>query len=289
MQRSAAAAKEAGVDFEHLAAMIAVISERTRLDPEVIGTSLQAMFSRLHMIRKSGYSDDGGSTNQIEDALSRVNEKLGTSLSLFEAGGREWRDAQDVFEDIAAVWNKMDGTLKALVTTAIAGTRQQDRFLNLMHGMSSASGEANRYQELLRIGMTSTGATAQKYAIRMESVGAAQDHMKASAEKLYSTLGGTNALKGFYDTMSSLLNALAKGIPSVGGQIAIFAGVVTSLIVVGLRAYKLVKSFQTLLSTSKIGVILSAIGAAAAAITMLSGASIADEKPARDPMEVFAE
>jgi len=48
MKRSASIAKEAGVEYEYLATWIALISERTRLSEEMIGTGVQALLARMH-------------------------------------------------------------------------------------------------------------------------------------------------------------------------------------------------------------------------------------------------
>lgn len=53
----------------------------------------------------------------IQTAMSAINESLGTNLSLFKEGRTEWRDAQDIFEDIAASWHKMNGVERGSTIT----------------------------------------------------------------------------------------------------------------------------------------------------------------------------
>lgn len=111
----------------------------------------------------SGYNEDGVSSNMIEEAMKRINASIGTNLSLFEEGGKEWKDAQSVLEEVAGAWRLMDGAQRSYLTTMMSGVRQQDRFVNLMDAMSDTTDGLTRYQELLGVAMTSNGSTAEKY------------------------------------------------------------------------------------------------------------------------------
>lgn len=207
MQRSASVAKEAGVDFEHLATWISLVSERTRLAPEVIGTAFQSILARLHQIRESGYSEDGGSTNQIINAFNTINQEIGTNLRLFEEDGVTWRKAQIVFEEIADSWNVMNDAQKAYITTALAGTRMQDRFLNLMDAMSDKTNGLSRYQELLGVAMESNGLTGKKYNVWLDSATAAQNDFIAATQELYNTVGAVDILKTFYYVLADIVES----------------------------------------------------------------------------------
>lgn len=195
MQKVAASANEAGLSFEWLGAYIATISEKTRQAPEVIGTSLNSIISRLQSIRQKGYNEeDETQINDISEALDTVD------IALMDQTG-SWRDMSDIFMDIALKWNDLDDKTRSYISTTLAGTRQKNYFLTLMDDLKNVTGttgEASRAMELYEGALNSAGTAAAKYAIYEESVTASHDRMSASLEQLYS-LFDSDILKGFYE------------------------------------------------------------------------------------------
>jgi TP901 family phage tail tape measure protein len=64
MQKSAAAAKVAGVSYEELASMLTIITSKTQLGGTQAGTALNAIFNRMHRVTATGLVNDeeGAST-----------------------------------------------------------------------------------------------------------------------------------------------------------------------------------------------------------------------------------
>ena len=94
MQKVAASAGEFDLSFEWLGAYIATISEVTRQAPEVVGTALNRMFSRLRNVRQTGYNeDDDTKINDIAKALNEVD------IALFDSQGN-WRNIADILSDV---------------------------------------------------------------------------------------------------------------------------------------------------------------------------------------------
>ena len=200
MQKVAATAGEAGLSFEWLGAYIATISEKTRQAPEVIGTSLNSIISRIQSIKEKGYNEeDDTKINDIAKALSNID------VALMNNQGN-WRDLNDIFMDIALQWNDLDDKTRSYIATTVAGTRQKNYFLTLMDDLKNVSGttgEASRAMELYEGALASTGTASEKYAIYQESVAAAHDKMTASLERLYSLLD-SEIIKDFYNSVGDL-------------------------------------------------------------------------------------
>lgn len=200
MQKVAATAGEAGLSFEWLGAYIATISEKTRQAPEVIGTSLNSIISRIQSIKEKGYNEeDDTKINDIAKALSNID------VALMNNQGN-WRDLNDIFMDIALQWNDLDDKTRSYIATTVAGTRQKNHFLTLMDDLKNVSGttgEASRAMELYEGALASTGTASEKYAIYQESVAAAHDKMTASLERLYSLLD-SEIIKDFYNSVGDL-------------------------------------------------------------------------------------
>lgn len=202
MQKVAATAEGAGLSFEWLGAYIATISEKTRQAPEVIGTSLNSIISRLQSIKQKGYNEeDTTQLNDVAKALASID------VALMDNEGN-WRNLNDIFMDIAVQWNDLDDKTRSYIATAVAGTRQKNYFLTLMEDLKNVTGEtgeASRAMELYTGAMNSAGTAAEKYAIYEQSVEAANARMQASFERLYSLLDA-NMFKSFYDGVSDIVD-----------------------------------------------------------------------------------
>ena len=72
MQYSSAIAKETGISFENLAAMIGAVSSNTRLSAEVIGQAFKTMAVRMQSV-KAGEIDE---TGRVARMYSNVQTKL---------------------------------------------------------------------------------------------------------------------------------------------------------------------------------------------------------------------
>lgn len=210
MQKATAAAQEFGLSFEWLGAYIATISEKTRLAPEVIGTSMNSIMARLHSIKQIGYnSEDQTKINDISKALNEVG------ISLMD-NQNQWRDLSDIFNDVAAVWGTLDDKTKSYIATTMAGTRQQNFFLTLMNDLAKGVNGGSRAWELYTGALTSAGAATEKYAIWEESVTAAQNRLTVATEELYSLMDA-GWMKGWYDFAAGFITLLKEGTEMLGG------------------------------------------------------------------------
>lgn len=204
MSRSASLADAAGVSFEMLGAYIATVSERTRQDAGTIGTALNAIMSRLTSVKQKGFNEeDETKVNDVAKALASVNVQL-------TDGQGEWRRIEDIFMDVAKVWDTLDDKTRNYLATVMAGTRQQNVFRTLMADLSNVATGTSRAMELYEGAMNSAGTAAQKYAVYQESVTAAHDRMTASLEKLFS-LFDSNIMKQLYNVGGGI----AEGIYSL--------------------------------------------------------------------------
>lgn len=191
MQRSAALADAAGVSFEMLGSYIATVSERTRQDAGTIGTALNAIMSRLTSVKQKGYNEeDETKVNDVAKALAAVNVRL-------TDGQGQWRRIEDIFQDVANIWDTLDSKTQNYLATIMAGTRQQNVFRTLMADLSNMANGTSRAMELYEGALDSAGTASTKYATYVESVTAAHDRMSASWERVYS-LFNANIMKGVY-------------------------------------------------------------------------------------------
>lgn len=145
LQKTANIARNAGVDFETLVGWIAEVKEVTQRSAATIGESFKTILSRLGSVKagtflstdlEAEYQDLESYINDTEKVLSKVG------ISLRDTN-KDFRDAEDVINDVAASWKNYSDLEKNAIATAIAGTRQRENFtvLNLgTHNSDIVSG-----------------------------------------------------------------------------------------------------------------------------------------------------
>ena len=100
LRRSALSAGQAGVSLEELAAMIATVSQVSRREGNVVGTSLRTIFTRFQDVAKGNLDEDGMGINNVDDALRRVG------ITIRDDAG-EFREFTDVLEDLYPIWENL--------------------------------------------------------------------------------------------------------------------------------------------------------------------------------------
>lgn len=206
----AAYGSSVGLSLEKLSAYIATLSESTRLAPETIGRSLQSIMSRMQNLKMKGYTDsedgDNASLNDVAKALDTIN------VSLMDSAGN-WRNIDDVFDDIAAKWNTMTDKQQAFISTTIAGTRQKNYFTALMQDMAGAQ----RSAELYELALNSAGSTSKAFETWTESVAAAQGRLRAALEKTYAMMMKGDWIKFFYNSLTGLVDGFNSATKAASG------------------------------------------------------------------------
>ena len=277
MQKVAASAGEFDLSFEWLGAYIATISEVTRQAPEVVGTALNRMFSRLRNVRQTGYNqDDDTKINDIAKALNEVD------IELFDQGN--WRNIADILSDIAYKWNDLTDKQQSYIATTMAGVQSQTMFNALMGDMANVVNGTSRAFELYEGAMNSAGTAAEKYGVWQESVAAAQGNMQASLEQLYSLLNA-DWMKSIYDWLAGFIDLITAGISAGDGAIVKFTAMAAGAGALAVAISKVVKvvgelrkadsigkGFLSLLGGSKLSLVIAGIGALASVITLITGA-----------------
>lgn len=117
---------------------------------------------------ESEYTDITSYVNDVEKVLSKVGIRLRDT-------NQDFRDAQDVLDDIAEKWETFTDLEKNSIATAAAGTRQRENFISLMSNYDKALALENS-------ALNSNGKAMQKYAVYQDSIAAKQDRINALAQ-----------------------------------------------------------------------------------------------------------
>ena len=160
-------------------------------------------------MNSSNYNEEEfESLNDIETVLSSIGIKL-------RENAKEWRDIDDVLQDIADSWDNWDKTTQNAVATAIAGTRQRENVLQLFDNWD----EVDKYAE---IAANSYGTATEKMEAYTDSVEAAQQRIQVAIEDWALWANGAGLIKDFY-------NAIGFAIKNIDDLIIAFSALAIAL------------------------------------------------------------
>ncbi len=216
-------AQNAGVDIDHMMSYIATVSEVTRESAENIGTSFKTMFARMRKITSNPTGTALKDLNNVEKALKSVNIRLRSETT------GQIRDLQDVIGDLGGKWASLTRNQQAYVATAVAGSRQQSRFISLMDNYE-------RSLQILSISQDSAGAGSVQFAAHLKGLEAAVSKAKATFEDFWLTLLDEKTLTGAVNGFTELLKVLQSlselgfsGIAALIISLALFGRMVKSI------------------------------------------------------------
>lgn len=136
--------------------------------------------------------DDGEKLNDVEKALNKLGIKTRDAQ-------KEWRNFEDIIDEVAGKWKKFADTEQSQIATAIAGTRQQEIFRSLMNNYDMVG-------DLAEVAAESTGSATEKMNIYLDSVEAKTNELKATWEQFVMSLGQSEGYKSFLDLCIWMLN-----------------------------------------------------------------------------------
>ena len=255
LQRSTATAQQAGVSFERLLGYVAAVRETTQRSASVIGEAMKSIFSRMGSVKagtflsedlESEYSDITTYVNDVEKVLSKVGIRLRDT-------NKDFRDAQDILDEVAKGWETYDDLTKQALATAIAGTRQRENFLALMQSYDKALALENS-------ALNSNGKAMQKYAVYQDSIAAKQDRINALAQTWVQNMN----FEWFIGELLSLGEAFMK---VFSNKLVVQVGMATAAILV------FVKAARSLILMGKLFMEMRGIVSTGTLLTQILGAA----------------
>lgn len=167
VSKVSAQANLAGMSIEYTTALLAKGIETTQEAPESIGTALKTIVARMRELSSYGsVLEDGATVNKVERALNAAGIELRTVTG-------EFRDLEAVFNELGPKWDYLNTMQQQAIAQAVAGTRQQSRFVAIMQDWA-------RTQELIADANSSQGSAAEQYLKYSQGIEAALTRMKTS-------------------------------------------------------------------------------------------------------------
>lgn len=204
LSKVSAQANLAGMSIEYTTALIAKGIETTQEAPESIGTALKTILARMRELSDYGSTlEDGASVNGVESALAAAGIRLRTVNG-------EFRDMEDIFNELGPKWNSLNTMQQQAIAQAVAGTRQQSRFVAIMQ-------DWERTQELAAEAQNSTGAAAAQYTQQVKGLDAAMTNLKTSWQSLIQSLVDSEFVIGIFKTLTTIIDGI-NNVLSAGGD-----------------------------------------------------------------------
>ena len=201
MERTASIASSAGMDFETTSAFLAQMIETTREAPENLGTAMKTIVARFQEMKVDPNTlvDSEGETldfNRVDKALKSVG------ISLIDQNN-QFRNADDVFLEIASRWDGMTQAQQRYVATIAAGSRQQSRFIAMMQ-------DYDRTIELVDAAYTSAGAGQAQFEKTLESMDSKLNRLKNAWDHFAMGFMNADFLKVGVDAGTKILDIFEK-------------------------------------------------------------------------------
>lgn len=233
LQKSLAAAKEVGVTYKELVAMLTVITSKTQLGGSVAGTTMRNVLSRLTRVGSSEMIIDESGAAISGSQQARVLSSIGVETYRKQDGSI---DAYDILSQIGMVWNDLSDAKRNQVVYVLGGAEQFSNVAALMQGFAETDENGNNLmQQYMDIAKESDGITDKKYANYIDSLAASMESFRSSFDAFINSVTESDFVINFFDYLSSSVSGITKlnealfKIPSTLAMIAAGALAITAL------------------------------------------------------------
>ena len=200
----AANARNAGVEIDTVLAYAATIGETTQEGMASVGTSLNAIFSRMGNIKLSRLKDpeSGEDLSNVETSLRNVGIKLRESTG-------EFRDFDDVLDETASRWDSFSEVTQRSIASSFAGTHHMNEFLVLMQNYDKAL-------EYMDTAQNASGQSLDKYEAYQESLNGRLEDFNNSFQTLSTTVLNSDFFGGLVDGGTAALDVITQLVDAFG-------------------------------------------------------------------------
>lgn len=156
--------------------------------------------------------DEGETLNDVEKALNAHGIALRKSQ-------KEWRNFEDVLDEVALKWDKFTSTEQSHIATAIAGTRQQENFRAMMNNWEEV-------ERLTKVAADSTGSASKRMEVYLDSIEAKTNNVKNAWQGFILSLSESDSYKTTLDWLTDILTKMQ----GIGKEATVISGVIGAVI-----------------------------------------------------------
>ena len=206
-----------GVSIDQAAAYVATIADVNQMSGTSVGQSLKTIMSRYGNVKAGAYNklnleSESSDTSEKLNDVERVLTKMGISI---RKTNLEFKDFDEVLDEIADKWGTLDNVSKKAIANALAGIRQQESVLILLENY-------DKYKDLLKVSENSKGTAGKKYQSYKESYAAARNEFTAALEQFTNSSEVSKLLRDLTKVGTKIVEFLqkfGKFIPGILGSV----------------------------------------------------------------------
>lgn len=206
-----------GVSIDQAAAYVATIADVNQMSGTSVGQSLKTIMSRYGNVKAGAYNklnldSESSDTSEKLNDVERVLTKMGISI---RKTNLEFKDFDEVLDEIADKWGTLDNVSKKAIANALAGIRQQESVLILLENY-------DKYKDLLKVSENSEGTAEKKYQSYKESYAAAKNEFTAALEQFTNSSEVSKLLRDLTKVGTKIVEFLqkfGKFIPGILGSV----------------------------------------------------------------------
>ena len=200
----AANAKQAGVSTQELLSYAAAIGETTQEGMASVGTSLNAIFSRMGNIKLSRLKDyeTGEDLSNVETVLRGVGIQLRDTQD-------EFRDFDEVLDETAGRWDSFSGVQQRAVAQAFAGTNHMNEFMVLMQQWENV-------EKYIAEADNASGQSLEKYEAYQDSLSGKIEGFKNQLQEASTVFANSDMMSGLITGGTDALNVVTQLIDQFG-------------------------------------------------------------------------
>lgn len=206
-----------GVSIDQASAYVATIADVTQASGTTVGQALKTILSRYGNVKAGAYNklnidSESGDTDEKLNDVERVLTKMGISI---RKTNLEFKDFDEVLDEIADKWQTMDNVSKKAIANSFAGIRQQENFLTLMENY-------DKYRDLLEVSESSSGTAERKYQSYKESYAAAKNEFTAALEQFANSSEVSKLLTDLLNVGKEIVERIQKILPIIPSFVSAF-------------------------------------------------------------------
>jgi TP901 family phage tail tape measure protein len=228
LSKVSAQANTAGMSMEFTTTLLAKGLEVTQEAPESIGTALKTVLARMRELSDYGSTlEDNTSVNKVENALKAVG------IELRDTNG-QFRDMEEIFNELGPQWDSLNTMQQQAIAQAVAGTRQQSRFLAIMQ-------DWDRTIELSNAALDAEGATMYQHTQYAESLEFSINKLQTAWQGFIAGMTDSNLIRDAFSFIADVVSGVVGVIDKLNEISDGFLGTATTLTAVGWVLVSIIK------------------------------------------------
>lgn len=210
LQVAGSTAKQAGLDFEQTASIIAKAVEKTRLEGSQVGNGLKTILTRTSKVGVLSDEVDNETLSQASESLHQIG------IEVYNLDGT-YREFDVIMTELAGKWDNLTDAEKSNISFALAATRQT----NLLSAILSNFSDSMQLAEEATNANGSALENQQKY---MDSFAGHLQNLENTGTTAWINLLNSDTLKGGIDILNFLLKVLVNIVDIIGIGTPVVAG-----------------------------------------------------------------